>query len=196
MSSCMCRSCDDLVGDLLAALVARLARLAAASSSSASRSMLDDVAQLLGDVVVDAAEVVALELVAALAAQLLEHLADALEPLAVAVAEPRLHHPPQGGVQVAVVQQVVGDLGEDVVGVELEADLRAVPARVAEATCHDRTLLGLNSRRGVPMSTRWSAVNCRRCGNVPRRLLLLPVLALSLTGLCAHRRAHGEPGRR
>ena len=37
-----------------------------------------------------------------------------------------------GRVQVAVVQQVVGDLGEDVVGVELEADLGAVPAGVVE----------------------------------------------------------------
>ena len=33
-----------------------------------------------------------------------------------------------------MVEQVVGDLAEDVVGVELEADLRAVPARVANPT--------------------------------------------------------------
>ncbi len=54
--------------------------------------------------------------------------------------EPGLHHPPQGGVEVAVVQQVVGDLREDLVGVELEADLRAVPPGVAEPSGHGRTL--------------------------------------------------------
>ena len=71
---------------------------------------VDDLAQLAGDVVVDAAEVVLLELVAPPAAQLLEHVAQALELLAVAVAEPLLHQPAQGGVEVAVVEQVVGDL--------------------------------------------------------------------------------------
>ena len=86
-------------------------------SSSESRSSVDDVAELLGDVVVDAAEVVLLELVATLAAQLLEHLADALDALAVLVLEARLHHAAQGRVEVAVVEQVVGDLAEDVVGV-------------------------------------------------------------------------------
>ncbi len=128
-----------LLRELLAALVARLAGIVQLLVERVAL-LLDHLAQLLRDVVVHAAEVVALELVAALAAQLLEHLADALEPLAVAVAEPRLHHPPEGVVEVAVVQQVVGDLGEHRVGIELEADLRAVPPRVAEATCHDRTL--------------------------------------------------------
>ena len=74
---------DDLLGDLLAALVTGLAGLASASSSSELALHVDDVAQLLGDLVVDAAEVVLLELVPPLAAQLLEHLADALDALAV-----------------------------------------------------------------------------------------------------------------
>ena len=69
-------------------------------------------------------------------AQLLEHLAHALQALAVAVAEPALHHAAQRGVEVAVVQQVVGDLLQDAVGVELEADLRAVPAGVGEPARH------------------------------------------------------------
>ena len=47
---------------------------------------VDDLAQLAGDVVVDAAEVVLLELVAPAAAEPLEHVAQALELLAVAVA--------------------------------------------------------------------------------------------------------------
>ena len=136
----------DLVGDLLAALVAGLAR-PRAELVERLRSSVDDVAQLLGDVVVDTAEVVLLELVAAPAAQLLEQLAQALHSLAVAVAEAGLHQPPQRGVEVAVVQQVVGDLAEDRVGVELEADLRAVPARVSELRhamrhCRQKDMIG------------------------------------------------------
>ena len=87
MSSCICRSLRDLLGDLLAALVAALAGLAV-ELVEAPPLRVDDVAQLLGDVVVDAAEVVLLERVAPLAAELLEHLPDALDALAVAVAEP------------------------------------------------------------------------------------------------------------
>src|SRR5205814_8469026 len=42
----------------------------------------------------------------------------------------------EGGVEVAVVEQVIGDLREDVVGRQLEADLRPVPAGVLEANRH------------------------------------------------------------
>ena len=66
-----------LLGDLPPALVARLAGLLL-ELVDARPLHLDDVAQLLGDVVVDAAEVVALELVAAAPAEPLEQLADAL----------------------------------------------------------------------------------------------------------------------
>ena len=116
-----------LLGDLAPALVARVARLLL-ELVDARPLHLDHVAQLLGDVVVDPAEVVALELVAPPPAETLEQLADAGESLAVLVAEARLEHATQGRVEVTVVQQVVGDLGEDAVGIELEADLGAVPA--------------------------------------------------------------------
>ena len=43
------------------------------------------------------------------------------------------HEAAQGAGQVAMVEQVVGELVEDVVGVEVEAGLGAVPARVGEA---------------------------------------------------------------
>jgi len=52
--------------------------------------------------------------------------------LAVGRVEARLQHPPQRGVEVAVVEEVVGDLGHHLVGTELEALLGAVPTRVAE----------------------------------------------------------------
>ena len=122
----------DLLGDLPAALVAGGPGLALEVVDPLALGV-DDVAQRLGDLVVDAAEVVALELLPPLAAQLLEQLPHALDPLAVAVPEARLQHPAQGGVQVAVVEQVVGDLGQDGVGVEVEADLGAVPAGVVGA---------------------------------------------------------------
>ena len=86
-----------------------------------SRSSFDDLAQLLGDVVVDAAEVVVLEHLPPALAQPLEHLAQTHELLAVAVLQALLEHPPQRRVQVAVVEQVVGHLVEERVGVEVEA---------------------------------------------------------------------------
>ena len=84
------------------------------------------------DLLVHAAEVVPVELLAALLAQLLEHLAHALDVAALAVLEPLLHHAAQRGVEVAVVEEIVGHLLEQRVGVEVEADLRAVPPRVLE----------------------------------------------------------------
>jgi len=62
--------------------------------------------------------------------ELLEHLADALDALVVLVAEALLHEPAQGVVEVAVVQEVVGDLREDVVRVEIEPGLGPVPLRI------------------------------------------------------------------
>ena len=98
--------------------------------------LVDDVVELVGDLVVDAAEVEAVEPLLALPAQLLEQLAQALHALAVAVAQALLHHPAQRGVDVAVVQQVVGELLEERVGVELEALLRPVPPGVREPGRH------------------------------------------------------------
>ena len=125
----------ELVEQLLAALVARLAGLVD-PAVDALAFLLDDLVELAGDVVVDAAEVVAVEQLAALLAQLVEHLAQALDVAAVAVAEALLQRAPQRRVEIAVVEQIVGELGEQVVGVEVEADLGAVPARVAERACH------------------------------------------------------------
>src|SRR5207248_7345386 len=57
----------------------------------------------------------------------------------VLIAEAGLHEAAQGRVEVTVVQQVVGDLAQDVVGIEVEPDLRAVPTRLPEAG-HDGRL--------------------------------------------------------
>ena len=74
--------------------------------------LVDDVVELAGDLVVHAAEVEAVESLLALAAQPVEQLAHAGEALATAVAQALVHHPAQRGVDVAVVQQLVGELLE------------------------------------------------------------------------------------
>src|SRR5207245_6646074 len=100
---------------------------------------VDHLTEAFGDVVIDTAQVVALELVLPATAEPLEQLPHTGHPLPLAVAEALLQHPPQGLVEVPVVEQVVGDLAEHVVGVEVEAGLGAIPARVLEAG-HVRSL--------------------------------------------------------
>ena len=107
--------------------------------------LVDDVVELAGDLVVDAAEVEAVEAVPAGLAQPLEQLAEPGDPLAVGAAQPVVHQPPQRGVDVAVLDQVVGDRAEEVVGVQLEPALRPVPPRVRVALRHR-----LHRTRGRP----------------------------------------------
>ena len=102
--------------------------------------LVDDVVELTGDLVVHAAEVVAVEPVLTLTPELLEQLTDPGQLLAVAVAHALVHHPPQCGIDVAVVQQLVGQLVEERVGVEVESTLRAIPPRVGELLRHDRNV--------------------------------------------------------
>ena len=64
--------------------------------------------------------------------EMLEKLPDAGDALAHAVPHALLEHAPEGGVHVAVVHEVVGGLAENVVRVEVEAGLGAVPPRVGE----------------------------------------------------------------
>ena len=77
---------DDLVGDLLAALRRRSRAPRWASSSRPCALHVEHLAERLGDLLVDAAEVVALELVAPAAAQPLHQVAHAHDLLAVPVA--------------------------------------------------------------------------------------------------------------
>src|SRR5262245_58742282 len=135
ISSCMLRSS--------AAPCATAARVAAGAGVADLTLDLgplgvDDLAELLCDLVVHAAEVESLQALLALAPQAVEQVADPLDHLALPVAEPRLQQPPEGGVEVAVVEQVVGHLLEDGVGIQAEADLRAVPAAVPEPGARPR----------------------------------------------------------
>ena len=133
MSSCMLRSVGDLLGDLLAALRRPTRRASSSRSSSAvalqcrrpraaprrcrrrrRRGRASRAAR--GG-----------RRAAARAARACPGCCSPLRS-----SEALLHQPAQRRVQVAVVEQVVGDLVEDRVGVEVEPDLRAVPPRVPE----------------------------------------------------------------
>jgi hypothetical protein len=89
--------------------------------------LVDDVVELARDLVVDTAEIVTVEPLLTFLPELGEQVAQALQPLAVGAPHTVLHHPTQGGVDVAVIQQLVGELAEQGVGVEIEAALGAVP---------------------------------------------------------------------
>ena len=116
-----------VVGDVAPPLVAGAVRLVD-QVVDAGPLGVEHLAQAPGDVLVGAAEVVALEQLLATLAQPLEQLAHAGHALAVAVLEPPLHQALEGLVQVTVVEDLVGQLVEDVISPELEAGLRAVPA--------------------------------------------------------------------
>ena len=97
---------------------------------------LEDLVELTGDVVVDAAEVVALLGLLAPAPDALEQLAQALDVAAVAVLEPCWSSRRRAASTLAVVKQAVVHLLEHPVGVEVEAGLGPVPGRVAAAGAH------------------------------------------------------------
>ena len=108
--------------------------------------LVDDVVEFGLDLVVHAAEVVPVETVPALLAQLFEQLTQALQLLAVAIAQALLHHPAQGGIDVAVVEELVGQLVEGRISVEFEALLRAVPPRIREPGSGSRPTGGPTKR--------------------------------------------------
>jgi hypothetical protein len=60
--------------------------------------------------------------------QPLDHRAQPLDVATIASVEPPVHDPPQGGGDVTVVDDLVGDLGENVVGIGGENALCAVPS--------------------------------------------------------------------
>ena len=72
-------------------------------------------------------EIEAVEALLPFGAQLLEHLAETLDAFAVAIVDAVLQHAPKRSVEIAVVEQIVGQLLHDVGRIELEAPLRAVP---------------------------------------------------------------------
>ena len=121
----------EVLHDLAAPLIARVARLLQ-PALDALALLVEDLIELLGDVVVDAAEVPVLELLAPALTEPLEHLPHPHQVLAVAVLEALLEHPAHRGVEVAVVEEIVRHLRQERVGVEIETALGAVPSGVLE----------------------------------------------------------------
>ena len=120
----------ELLLTLIDAIALGLARLTQLIERRTFR--LDDLAQRIGDVVVDTAEIVVLEDLATAFPEALHHVADALHVAAVAIGQAVLHHLPQGRVDVAVIEQLIRHLTEEVVGVEIETGLAAIPTRIGE----------------------------------------------------------------
>ena len=92
--------------------------------------------QPLLDVLEHGVQVVAVQHLASLLAQLLEDIPQPLHPLAHRVAHPALQQVAQGVLEVAEVHQVIGQPGQDIVRVQGPDLLAAVPFRVAEAESH------------------------------------------------------------
>ena len=120
-----------VAGEFRTPFVTRRARLGNHVAQSPAFGF-DHFVERFGDLIEDAAEVVLIEDLAAPLAQLVEHLADPFEVASIAVCHSTLHDPAQGAVDVAVIQQIVGQLVEEAVRVEFEGALCAVPRRVAE----------------------------------------------------------------
>ena len=98
---------------------------------------VDDLVEPAGDVGADTRELVAFELLPAPTGDALEEPAQALDRPPVRAPQPRLQGAAEGGVEVAVVEEVVRQPPQHLVGVELEPLLAAVPAAV-DARLHDR----------------------------------------------------------
>ena len=119
----------------------------------AERALLKikDFIQLALDVLENRRQIEAIERVAALLAQLLQQIAQAVGTLAVGRAHAALQHAAQRLLEIAEVHQVVGQRLQYIVGVELGDVLRSIPLAVAEAVGHRRLSLLLRRRSfGTP----------------------------------------------
>ena len=79
--------------------------------------------------------------------QLVEHVAQTRHLLAVGVAEPAPQQAAQRVVEVTVGQQLVGEAGQQVVGIEVRELLGAVPFEVVVAGAHGRAVLSVSVGR-------------------------------------------------
>ena len=126
-----------LVGDLLAALVARVAGVGL-EALDAQPLLAQDVLQFVGDLGVGPTQVTLFEQFLSLHPQLVEQLAQALDLVAVGRAPPTVEHPLEGLLQVPVGQEVIGQLLQDGVGVVGRRLLGSVPPPVVVAPGHPR----------------------------------------------------------
>lgn len=67
-------------------------------------------------------------------------MSDAFDVPTVSIAQSLLHDATQGGVRVAVVNEFIRYLTQQRVGIELEALLGTIPARIRKTKAHVRTV--------------------------------------------------------
>src|SRR6202171_5772099 len=118
-----------LLGDLLQDALRALRRLLQALVDALSLAT-GDLAQSLADVAEDVVEVVSLQLLQRLRAELSEHLLEARKFAALPVAPAAAHQAVQSVVEVATLEQVFGQAIEQVLGIAAERFLRTIPALV------------------------------------------------------------------
>ena len=128
-----------LVGDLLAALVLRIACLGL-EALDAEPLFAQHVLELFGDLGVRTAQVALFEQLLALHPQLVQQVPKPLHLVTVGGLPPAVEHALKRFVQVPVSQEVVGQLLEDGVGVVGQRLLGAVPLAVVEPPGHPRPL--------------------------------------------------------
>jgi len=121
---------------------------------------VEDFFELALEVIEDGGEVEAVELLAALLAKLLEEVAEALHAVAHGVAHAALEEVAEGVLEVAEVHEVIGEVIEDVFGLEGRDFLGAIPHGVAVAQGHGI----LRGARGTP-----DRVRVAESGRVVRR---------------------------
>ncbi len=127
----------DFVGDLLPALVARLAgiRLELVDSGPFLGQHLFELGRYLA---VRAAQIPTIELILPLEPKLIQQVAQALNFLAFGSPPAPIEHPLHGFVEITVGQQIVGQLGQHRVGIVDLGVLGSVPAPIIEAPGHPR----------------------------------------------------------
>ena len=138
--------------------------------------LVDDVGELAGDLVVHIPEIEPLETISTGLTQALEQLAQTGDGVAIGCVQPVVHQSPQGGVDIPVLDQVVGNRRQDVVGVRLEPALRPIPPRVRVPERHGPTVSvrhhlnraggGFGGRRLPPEPPDCGSIRLRRstCG--------------------------------
>jgi hypothetical protein len=128
---------SHLVGDLPSALVPRGLGIGL-QPFDAGTLLAQHLLELLGHLAVGATQVTPLELLLTFEPELVQEIAQSLHLLAVGGAPPAVEHPLERFVEVAVGQEVVGQLRQHRVGVVDQRVLGSVPTAVVEAPGHPR----------------------------------------------------------
>ena len=135
---------SNLFGELLAPGIAGIACFLSEFIDCLAFGV-DYFTEFFRDFVVNATEVMTFERFTTFTSELVHHFSQALHALAVVGLESLLHHAAQGGVDIAVIQQIVSDFVEDVGGIKVESDLCAIPPRVLNpiGSAHRGTVPGI-----------------------------------------------------